>query len=436
MIYIGLIIAFAVVLLMRSFRSFNPTSFSVNSYTWREILWPFNSAPKQIYSCLSPENKGAFWSLTSSVIIGVLSCWLGFSVQYFVYNSTQSESDKIARYQVVDKFRPLYMELYDTCSITYFEELYKSFGHGIHKKTVLSNADYMAIIGGDSLETEKGKSAEAHLIRFMSNESNWPVMNHAAERCIDVSQSIAPYLDDKHREKLLSNNGLMLVNLHLSDALLDTTKVLDSLSFVTKYANNYIQNCVKDIVPKRDNVYELYNIAYSYYKENIQNKNITLISKVHLIQRYIELTNIPLLENMQIITDVFYPQSEKSKPIWISIIIFFACLFLGYMIFRVIMMRFFDPKSLKPNPQKSSSDLQKLEKELDRLNRESRQAEINIISLSAELKRERENSLQNDEVIKDYKKLIENYQMNIELLQKTITSLQQGGFATDEVTEE
>ena len=41
-----------------------------------------------------------------------------------------------------------------------------------------------------------------------------------------------------------------------------------------------------------------------------------------------------------------------------------------------------------------------------------------------------------DEVIKDYKKLIENYQMNIELLQKTITSLQQGGFDTDEVTEE
>lgn len=419
-ILIGIIIIFVIY----SFRSFRSHRFSTNSYTWGEVLWPFNSAPKQIYSCLSPENKGAFWSLTSSVLIGVLSCWLGFSVQYFVYNSTQSESDKLARYQVVDKFRPLYMELYDTCSMRYFEGLYKGIGHGIPPKMDLSDEEYLTIIRGGRLSPKKENSAEAYLIRFMCNESNRDAINHAAERCIDVSHSIAPYLDKKNRDKLLSNNSHMLINLHLSDALHDTTTILDSLSFIDKYVSRYIQNSIMDIVPRRDNVYELYSTAYSLYKECLQNIDKEQIAKFDLIRRYIQLTNIPLIENMLIITDVFYPKSYKYKPIWMSVIILFICIFIGYMVLRIIMMRFFDPKSLKPNPQKSWSDLQKLEKELERVKRESRQAEINIMSLSSELKKEREHSKKSDDIINEYKELIDKYQKNIELLQNTVTDQQ------------
>lgn len=65
MLYFIIVIAFAIVLILRSFRS----GFSNNSYTWGEILWPFNSAPKQIYACLSPENKGAFFGVLLPVLL-------------------------------------------------------------------------------------------------------------------------------------------------------------------------------------------------------------------------------------------------------------------------------------------------------------------------------------------------------------------------------
>lgn len=315
--------------------------------------------------------------------------------------------------------------MYDTCTMSYFEEIYRGLAYGIPKKLMLSDDDYLTVLGGGSLSKDKENSVEAHWLRFISDRSNWDDISRAAKRCIDVSHSIAPYLDNKSRDKLLLNNVYMLINVHLTEALLNTSTLLDSLSFVNKYVDEYIKFSIKDIVPRRDDLYKLYGTAYEYYKDNFSYRNVPIIENKELAKRSIQMTNIPLMENIQIITKALTPQStkEKTKPIWISLIILILCLFIGYMIFRIIIMRFLDPKSMKPNPQKSQSDLQKIERELEMLRKESRQTEINVISLSAELKREQEHSQKCEDVIKEYKDLIDNYQTNIEILKSTIVDL-------------
>lgn len=76
----------------------------------------------------------------------------------------------------------------------------------------------------------------------------------------------------------------------------------------------------------------------------------------------------PLIENVQIMTQEFSPKLENNKPMWVSVALLFVCVFIGYMLFRIILMKFFDKKSLCPNPQKSQSDLDKLQKVIERGN--------------------------------------------------------------------
>ncbi len=71
---------------------------------------------------------------------------------------------------------------------------------------------------------------------------------------------------------------------------------------------------------------------------------------------------------------------------WISVIILLVCVFIGYMLFRIILMRFFDKKSLEPNPKMSQSDLDKLNKELTIYKKENVQYDINLSSMSAQIK--------------------------------------------------
>ena len=56
------------------------------------------------------------------------------------------------------------------------------------------------------------------------------------------------------------------------------------------------------------------------------------------------------------------------------------------MLFRIIIMRFFDKKSLEPNPRMSQSDLDKLNKELSLCRKENSQYEINMSTYAAQIK--------------------------------------------------
>ena len=386
-IYIFLCLFVVIIVVKKLFAHYGFSSNIGKTYSWSETLSPFNPAPKNIYKHLSPENKGAFWSIISSVIIGVLSCWLGFSVQFFVYNSTRTESSKLAHYQVVDKFRPIYLEMFDSCSYRVFEEYYKTIGSAQKSKDKLNADEYMRIINGE-ISPQEINTAEAKMLYFLSNKDNWEDINHTAKKCIEISGSIAPYLDSENSEKLLFNNSLMLVGSQLFETLNSTTR-LDSLSFVNKCIDEYIRVCVRGGVSPNTNLRGLYETGYSLYKNYStieHNSSNSIEKKLLIMQQLLTFSLIPMMDNVIIITNEFSPKSTTNKPMWISVIILLVCVFIGYMLFRIILMRFFDKKSLEPNPKMSQSDLDKLNKELTIYKKENVQYDINLSSMSAQIK--------------------------------------------------
>lgn len=366
----------------------NKFSSSANSaYSWLETLSPFNPAPRNIYKHLSPENKGAFWSIASSVIIGVLSCWLGFSVQFFVYNSTQAESSKLAHYQIVDKFRPIYLEMYDSCSSRVFGEFFKALGNGIKSKNELTTDDYVRIINGE-ISCQDINSAEASMLYFLSDENNWNDINYTAKKCIEISGLIAPYLDSKNSEKLLLNNGMMLIGAHVFETL-NSDAELDSLSITNKYIEEYVKTVIKGGVSPNTNLREIYEKGYSICKTYIKIKNNSsskIEERLPIMMQLLKYSLVPMMENILIITNEFSPEPVTNKPMWMSVAILLISIFIGYMLFRIILMKFFDKKSMEPNPKMSQSDLDKLIKDLALYKKENFQYEINFSTMSAQIK--------------------------------------------------
>ena len=387
-IYILLCLFVVIIVVKKLFAHYGFSSNIGKTYSWSEILSPFNPAPKNKYKHLSPENKGAFWSIISSVIIGVFSCWLGISVQFFVYNSTRTESSKLAHYQVVDKFRPIYKEMFDSCSYRFFEEYYKAIGSAQKSKDKLNADEYMRIINGE-ISPQEINTVEAKMLYFLSNKDNWEDINHTAKKCIEISGSIAPYLDSENSEKLLHNNSIMLVGSQLFETLNSTT-ILDSLSFVNKCIDDYIRVCVRSGVSPNKNLRGIYEKGYSLYKNYSaieHNNSNSIVKKLPIMLQLLRFSLIPMMENVKIITSEFSPKSTINKPMWISVIILLVCVFIGYMLFRIILMIFFDKKSLEPNPKMSQSDLDKLNKELTIYKKENVQYDINLSSMSEQIKK-------------------------------------------------
>lgn len=260
-IYILLCLLVVIIVINKLFAHDGFSSNFGKTYSWSETLSPFSPYPKMIYKQLSPENKGAFWSIISSVIIGILSCWLGFSVQFFVYNSTQTESSKLAHYQVVDKFRPMYLEMFDSCSYRVFEEYYKAIGTAQKSKDKLNADEYIRIINGE-ISPQEINTAEAKMLYFLSSKDNWESINHTAKKCIEISILIAPYLDSKNSEKLLFNNSQMLIGSQIFESLNDTNR-LDSLSFINKGIDEYISICARGGVSPNTNLKGIYETGSS-----------------------------------------------------------------------------------------------------------------------------------------------------------------------------
>lgn len=373
-IIIIVICIFILYFFIRRFRRFS----SLSSYSWVEILNPFNSAPLQIYKHLSPENKGAFWSVSASVIIGVISCWLGFSVQYFVYNSTQTESDKLAHYEVVDKFRPKYFEIYDSCSTTVIEKMALSLAYLSNNYEKLTAEDYTYYYKHKKFPIEKRNSPEAQMASYVLNSKNWDTILYTANKVIETSSEIAPYLDSKNNSKLLNNNAIIVASSQIFQLVNDSVKH-DSTTIVERCVEQQVKASILQKVTYQDNWVKICSLQYSLYRQLIDctpsDKELAL--SMALNQGVLQ----PMIENIKIIQSCFSP-SVNDCPLWfVSLIILVLSMCIGYFIMRIIVMKFFDVKSMKPNPQMSQSEYEKIVRKLNNTEKENNQHKVNDVTL-------------------------------------------------------
>jgi hypothetical protein len=117
------------------------------------------------------------------------------------------------------------------------------------------------------------------------------------------------------------------------------------------------------------NIRELLGTAYQIISITNKLKESNSVNATELITYIMVIYNLvinPTVDNISIIQKEFIPKSSDNI-IWKSIIILLISILIGYVLFMIILLNFFNKKSLEPNPMLSQNDLKNQKDEINRL---------------------------------------------------------------------
>jgi len=395
-IYIFLTALFGFVILKFIKKSKPSFPHSYNEYTWGQILWPFDSKPFTIYRYLSPENKVSFWSIASSTIIGIITFWLGFSMQYFVYNSTTSEASKLSHYEVIDKFTPIYDEYMDSTTVSVLDSICYLFSLHSDNDSVLTEClkDYV----NDSI-----------------NESN---LMYTAQRTIDVMQKLVPYYtnqDDK--DSIYINCHLLLRGMDILNYGKSYYGPMDSLNYIKMMQTKTFSFKYAKVIGINNKTLDVIEKTYSYAKSlhDLDDDNLKKITKLSIQSQMIV---APILK-IQLLLLKLTSIKETIDPFKICLFFLLLSLFLGYMLFRIILMKSLNEKSLKPNPLYSKDVLDKVIKETKGYKLDNE----NLLNSIERYKVQVEKLVNEEKTLRmSLDKKVTDYEMRLQELENKITS--------------
>lgn len=318
----------------------------VSCYSWIDVLNPFNLEPFRLYRHLSSDNKGAFWSLTASFLVAIITFWAGLTLPLYINEKSQQSTDRLARYMIIDKFYPKYSEYVDSCS------------------EVLNVLNYSLI---ESFSEEK--LASNRLYAYITSPKNHITIANTAEQSFEYYSQILPYVySEGVADSIRTNNYYLLLGYK---CMADSTAELPDSSI---YVRNLVAECssLGDKIGYNRNVVNIASKFYSLAKakralNDKYKKQLEAIMLKHLIL-------MPMLKNKMLIEQEFFFPSEKDPVAKIyddvrvkALLLLILCIFVGYVLFRIVLMRVLDRNSLTPNPLLSQSDLDNLMKEIKSL---------------------------------------------------------------------
>lgn len=377
----------ALILIIYALRFLNRDAMSygkdVQNSSFLACINPFDTTIRKIYNSLSPENKGSFWSVVSNTSVAILTFWIGLTVQYFILDSTKSEDSKLSHFQVVDKLKPMYENMNDSCTQHVFKVFYEALSYSNNNPKVqdLSQEEIIEMFNrGDFGNLEE--SAQTFLIKFFIDEKEWDNLVYAGEKCVATSSSIAPYLESEKGDKLLLNNSIILVGTNIYEALKDSIP-FDSITFVRKTLNSLLTENVKGTIGNNTEYKSVSSLAYESYKNVLKyktsNKNSKdyVIYKASMAQMFNTFFATPLLENTVIMRSEFSSPGRNNILI-ISFGILLLCLLIGYLIFRIIIIKFFNKNKLIPGENKLSKEIDNLRKIIAEKEKDLKNADVEI----------------------------------------------------------
>lgn len=279
------------------------------------------------------------------------------------------------------------------------------------------------------------EKTDSILSEYLDNDSNYIEINCAAEAAFEYYSNILPYISkiDIAGDIRINNYKLFLGHKILSNinpikrdsttVLVDKINSLFSKSDSIKEVNRLIFECyaLQSKIGHSDSTTYLCQNFYSLSKQMFLNRMFR-IDKGKYKEVILEFILLPMIENRNAIEKEFFTQ--KPKITWefswknlqlivkdirtIALFILLGCIFVGYILFRILMMRIFDRDSLKPNPILSQIDYAKLQCKLYSEERENKQKQINETALLTKIK-----SLEDDLISK--KKELEEFFMKQQL---------------------
>lgn len=286
---------------------------------------------------ISKENKIHFWSIFTTAIVGLFSLWLGVTIQDDINTKNAVETEKLARYQMVEAVYPKYEQFIDTCGYVFYDFLEKAELPKNDSNTINNVGEYYRL--------EKEAITQA-----MLNSTNF-------------SCSSKFYFAQLSQEQICKNNVAILFGLRLLDR--NNTFLYDILNHKNELIEESITSELKssyyttNIIPYREQV-----------EKEISNKTNDLIKKIkphendtsYIVDNVVyEFVFLPYINSFEIFLQELSAGSNNTKHTGQYILMFAACIVFGFCLCLVILRIVFGVRIFIPKEKTDTIPLEKKE---------------------------------------------------------------------------
>lgn len=278
---------------------------------------------------ITTENKVYFWSIFTTGLVGLFSLWLGIAIQDDINSKNARETQKLARYQMVEAVYPKFEQYIDTSGLVFYDFL------EIEETPVENKAE---LVGRYYLQNQTSfVEAMLNSVNFLCN-SRYYFGAEAQEQVCRNNVSILFGLRLLDQEHAFLNE--VIKQWSNSPNINDSIKIELRNSFYTKNLFSYRQQAEDYICAKS-------NALIGKFKTAEKNTSSLVDAVVY------DLIFTPYIDNFNIFSQEMSPAPDVSQHLGKHIILFAFCIISG-LFFCIFLLRFvFDVRifTKEKNPQ-------------------------------------------------------------------------------------
>ena len=274
---------------------------------------------------ISPENKIHFWSIFSTAVVGLLSLWIGITIQDDINTKNARETQKLARYQMTEAIYPKFVQFVDTCGYVFYDLLeYTDPDQYLDRKTIVDSV-------GAYYSRERGPFTEA-----MSNSANF---------LCDNQYYLGSIFGKESHTQICKNNASILFGLRL------LSQRYKKLFYITKHWQNTptLQDSIS--LELRDSYYA--KNVYSYrkeacdgilvnYREFYANVEKQGFDSAQIVNNAIyQFIFAPYFDNFNVYSQELVPSEDVKSHIWKHLFLLIGSIVIGLVLSLVLLKRLF-----------------------------------------------------------------------------------------------
>lgn len=259
------------------------------------------SSKHRIHVSMTAEQRVQFWSIFTTAVVALFTFWLGIAIQDDISTKNARETQKLARYQMVEAVYPKYTQFIDTGGYVFYD-----------------------LIGFASLDERQTREAleeylEMEMIPFVETMKN----------SVNFMSDNRYYFGNDVQRRICQNNIAILLGLRMLEprsalpALLSGTDVDKAIE--AELRNPYY---IKELISYRDEVTE------SLVERTREFLNAGDTSKAAVAY---ELMFLPYIDNFNIYSQELTPNDDVGSHLWKHILMLAACILLGLLLSTVIL---------------------------------------------------------------------------------------------------
>lgn len=259
------------------------------------------SSKRHTHISLSTEQRVQFWTIFTTAVVGLFSFWLGIAIQDDISTKNAHETQKLARYQMVEAVYPKYTQFIDTGGYVFYDLIgFASLGE---QEAMKALDEYLAEETIPFVETMKNS------VNFMSDNRY--------------------YFGNDVQRRICQNNTAILFGLRMLEprSTLSTSLSRGDVDAViaAELRNPYY---IKELISYREDVSE--NLANRIH--DFQNLGDTSVSTI--AYRFMFL---PYIDNFNIYSQELSPNDDVGSHLGKHVLMLAVCIILGMLMSAVIL---------------------------------------------------------------------------------------------------